>query len=91
MKKYNIEELREKLNRCKNIPLDEINPDDVDELSKVKITRKKSKEERILDFISKVKNPYVFKVDGKLVKVEFSDNGKSAEECLMNVIDSLYR
>lgn len=31
MKKYNIEELREKINRCKNIPLDEINPDDVDE------------------------------------------------------------
>lgn len=91
MKKYNIEELREKLNRCKNIPLDEINPDDVDELSEVKISRKKSKEERILDFISKVKNPYVFKVDGKLVKVEFSDNGKSAEECLMNVIDSLYK
>lgn len=32
-----------------------------------------------------------FKVDGKLVKVEFSDNGKSAEECFMNVIDNLYR
>lgn len=91
MKKYNLRELQDKLDRCKNIPLDEINPDDVDELSEVKISRKKSKEERILDFIFNVKNPYVFKVDDKLVKIGFTDNGKSAEECLMNVIDSLYR
>ena len=37
MNKYNIKELREKLERCKNISLNEFNPDDVDELSSIKI------------------------------------------------------
>ena len=38
--KYNIKELEEKINRCKNINLENINPDDADELSSIKIGRK---------------------------------------------------
>ena len=57
----------------------------------MKISIKKSKEEKILDFISKTKNPYIFKVNGKLVKIEFSKNDKSAEESLTNVIESIYK
>ena len=40
--KYNIKELEEKINRCKNMKLEEINPDDVDEISCIKIDRRKS-------------------------------------------------
>ena len=53
--KYNIKELEEKLNRCKNIKLEDINPDEVDELSSIKIDRRKSSNERILDFLMQVK------------------------------------
>ena len=91
MKKYNIKELEEKLKRCKEIDLREVNIYEVDDLDKIKISRKKSKEERIIDFINKTKNPYVFKVNGRLVKIEFTDNGKSAEDSITNVIKSLYR
>ena len=38
---YNIKELEEKINRCKNIKLEDINPDDVDEISSIKIDRRK--------------------------------------------------
>ena len=72
--KYNIKELEEKINRCKNMKLDDINLDDVDELSSIKIDRRKSSNERILDFLTQVKNPYVFKVNGKLVRMSFSEN-----------------
>ena len=89
--KYNIKELEEKLNRCKNMKLDDINPDDVDELSSIKIDRRKSSDERILDFLTQVKNPYVFKVNGKLVRMGFAENGPTAEECLTNVLENLYR
>lgn len=91
MKKYNIKELEEKLKRCKNIDLSEVDIDEVDDLNEIKISRKKSKEERIIDFINKTKNPYIFKVNGRLVKFEFSDNEKSAEDCLTNVFKKLYR
>lgn len=91
MEKYNIKELEEKLKRYKNIKINETNIDDVDELSEIKINRKKSKEEKILDFISKTKNPYIFKVNDKLVKIEFNDNGTNAEEAITNIIKSLYK
>jgi len=91
MEKYNVKELEEKIKRCKYIEVNEVNKDDVDELSDIKISRKKSKEEKILDFISKTKNPYIFKVNGKLVKLEFTDNRTNAEDVIMNVIKSLYK
>ena len=59
MKKYNIKELEEKLKGCKDIDLSEVDIDEVNDLDKIKISRKKSKEERIIDFINKTKNPYV--------------------------------
>lgn len=91
MEKYNIKELEEKLKRYKNIKINETNINDVDELSEIKINRKKSKEEKILDFISKTKNPYIFKVNDKLVKIEFNDTGTNAEEAITNIIKSLYK
>lgn len=71
--------------------LEDINPDDVDELSSIKIDRRKSSNERILDFLTQVKNPYVFKVNGRLVRMNFSKNGPTADECLTKVLENLYR
>ena len=91
MKKYNIKELEEKLKICKDIDLSEVNIDEVDDLNEIRISRRKSKEERIIDFISKTKNPYIFKTNGRLVKIEFTDNGRKAEDAIINVIKSIYR
>lgn len=92
MNKYNIEELAEKLERCRNVNLDDVKLEDVDELSSIKIERRKSSNERILDFIINAKNPYIFKVKGKLVRIRFSENSNlTAEDCLTNVLKNLYR
>ena len=90
-KKYNIQELEEKLNICKNMKLENITLDDVDELGSIKIDRRKSSNERILDFLTKVKNPYIFKINGRLVRMRFSENGPTADECLTNMLENLYR
>lgn len=40
----------------------------------------------------KTKNPYIFKVNGKLVRIRFSENSKlTAEDCLTNVLKNLYK
>jgi len=91
MEKYNVKELEEKIKICKYIEVNKVNIDDVDELNEIKINRKKSKKDKILDFISKTKNPYIFKVNGKLVKLEFSDNETNAEEAITNIIKSIYK
>lgn len=51
--------------------LEDVTLDDVDELSSIKIDRRKSSNERILDFLTKVKNPYIFKVNGRLIRMRF--------------------
>ncbi len=81
MNKYNLKKLEEKLRRCKSVKLEDVTLDDVNEISSIKIDRRKPSNERILDFLTKVKNPYIFKVNGKLVKIEFSNNERKAEEC----------
>lgn len=88
----NLDELKEKLERCKNVSLEDINPDEVDEITSIKIDKRKSSNERILDFLNKVKNPYIFKVNGKLVRIRFSETtDKTADDCLTSVLKNLYR
>ncbi|MEE0699938.1 MAG: hypothetical protein U0M66_05070 [Bacilli bacterium] len=91
MNKYNIEEIKGKLERCRNVNLDDVKLEDVDEITDIKIDRRKPSEERILDFLTKVKNPYIFKVNGKLVRIRFSDTNKTVDDCLTNVLKNLYR
>lgn len=87
----NLKEIEEKLNRCRNMKLEDITLDDIDEISSIKIDRRKPSNERILDFIVKVKNPYIFEVNGKLVRINFSDTDKASYDCLTRVLQNLYR
>jgi len=91
MGKINYEELKYKLERCKNISINEIDRDIIPELSELKIAKKKNSKERIIEFINNVSNPYVFKVNGKLVKLAFSENNKSADNCITKVIKNIYK
>lgn len=89
--KMRKKELKEKLERCKKVNLSEITFDDVDDLKDIKIDKRKSSNERILDFLYKVKNPYIFKCNGRLVKFSFSENSKSADDCLSDYLSKLYK
>ena len=91
MNKYDIKSLERKLEKRKSMSLDDVSLNDVDEITDIKIDKRKSSNERILDFLNKVKNPYIFKVKGKLVRIRFSDTEKTADDCLTNVLKNLYR
>lgn len=87
----NYKELKEKLDRCKKIKLEDVNPEDVDEITELKIDKRKSSNERILDFLNTTKNPYIFKVNGTLVRIGFSETDRTADDCLTSVLKNLYR
>ena len=91
MNKYNIKKLAEKLERCRNVNLDDVKLEDVDEITDIKIDRRKPSNKRILEFLMKVKNSYIFKVNGKLVRIKFSDTDKTAEDCLTSALKNFYR
>lgn len=47
------------------------NKSELVDLKDIKINRKKSKSNRMLDYIKKIKNPYLFKVGDMAVKIEY--------------------
>ena len=91
MENIDLKKIKDKLNKCKNIELNEIDVDEVDEISDLNICKRKSSNDRILDFLCECKNPYIFKVNGKLVKISFSNTNKTADDCLTDVLKNLYR
>ena len=91
MKEYDYEYLREKLDRCKNVDIGTLKDEDIDDINDIKIDRRKPSNERILDFLNKVKNPYVFQINGRIVRMTFSDTELTADDCLTNMLKNLYR
>ena len=83
--------LKNKIKECKNINLCDVNLDDVDDIDDITIDKRKKSEERIVDYLTKVKNPYIFKSNGKLIQICFSNSNKTADECLTNVLKNLYK
>ena len=61
------------------------NADELVDLRDVKINFKTPLKHRADDFMAQVGNPYLFRVDGVVVKVEFG-NGKDFSEMLTDVI-----
>lgn len=83
--------LKKKLKECRKINISDVSLADVDDIDEIVIDKRRSSEERIIDFLINVKNPYIFKSNGKLVQICFSDSNKTAEECLTNVLKNLYK
>lgn len=91
MKEYDYKYLKDKLERCKNIDIRTISDNDIDDIKDIKIDRRKPSNERILDFLNKVKNPYVFKINGRIVRMRFSESNLTADDCLTRMLKNLYR
>ncbi len=69
----------------RNADISACNADEIVDLRNVKVNRKTPLKRRTDDFITQVGNPYLFKVDDIVVKVEFGD-GKDFSEILTDVI-----
>lgn len=60
--------------------------DELVDIRSVKINRELPKDERIADYVRQIKNPYHFKCGKYTVKVSFSENGQTLEECIKGLI-----
>lgn len=85
-----IEELYKKLEKCKKLDIKDVNINDLDDLSDIKIDTNMASIDRILVFLNTCKNPYMFKVGDSIVKISFSDTSLSAEDCILNAINDSY-
>ncbi len=59
------------------------------DIQDIKFKDNMTKEERMAYFIEQIGNPYVFKCGDITVKIKYSENGPSFEECFKEYLDSL--
>ena len=91
MDNIDIQALENKLKQCRNINIKDVNIDEVEDIKSINIDTTKSSRERILDFLLSHKNPYLFKVNDSLVKIEFSNSNIYAENCVTNLFKDIYK
>lgn len=78
--------LKTKLQLCKNSNIKYIQKNEIDEINNVSIDTNLPKVYRIMNFLDKVKNPYMFIINGMKVKMEFTPTGKNITECFETLI-----
>ena len=67
-----------------------IDINEIDNIDDIEINEEIDVDERIIDFINKVKNPYVFNIDGYIVKFSYSDNDIDLDTCVIESIKRNY-
>lgn len=70
----------EDLESMKKVDLRSVDRNSLVDLQKISIDHSLPIEQRVKNFVTKVKNPYCFKVGDVVVKVAFNHDGNSFEE-----------
>ena len=74
------------------LPLKEIDPKLLTDLSDIEIDDELSTSERIKQFLAQTKSPYLFRVNGRAVKVVFDNNADFGfEDGIKNALKSIFR
>lgn len=68
------------LEAMKNIDIRAVDPDTLVDINDIKINTKLPREERMMDFIRQIKNPYCYKCGKVVVKISFSDTEATLED-----------
>lgn len=82
LEKINLEEL-------KNVDIRTVDRDSLVDINDVKIDMNLPREERLIEFIRQIKNPYCYRCGKVVVKVSFADTKVTLEDRLINYLKSL--
>ena len=82
MENNNSLDMSERIKRLRDIPIEEVDPDNLKELSDIRIDNTLPVEERIMSLIMQTGNPYVYKDGEVVVKVSFSEKGRTLQSCI---------
>jgi len=79
----------EQLQEMKNIDVRSVDRETLTDINDIKINPNKPVEEKMADYINQIKNPYCFKCDDYVIKLEFAKTQRSIEDCFCEYISSL--
>lgn len=78
----------EQIEAMQNVDIRSVDPDTLRDIRDVKVNTDLPKQERILDFIRQIGNPYCFRHGKYVVKISFSDTDVTLEERMLAYIRS---
>ena len=67
------------VSEMQQVDIRKVNREDLVDIRDVEVDRSLPREERIRDFVEKIKNPYCFKCGDVIVKTSFADSGATLE------------
>ncbi|WP_369283659.1 DUF6870 family protein [Oscillibacter sp. GMB15532] len=70
----------------KQVDVRTVNPDTLVDMNDIKVNTKLPKEERILDFIQQVGNPYCYRCGKVVVKISFNDTDATLEDRIESLL-----
>ena len=80
--------MRKEIEEMKQLSIKECDKEQLTDLSSIEIDREKSKQERMLDYLRQVKNPYYFKVGDIAVRLVFDEGGRSFQQCMEELVQA---
>lgn len=82
MKYENANDLKRQLVKMKKEDIRIISPEDITDIREIRIDKTLPPQKRILSLLEQVPNPYAYRVGETVVKVSFSGNGRTLQDCM---------
>lgn len=79
---------REQIEALQDVDVRSVDPDTLRDIRDVKVDTSLPKQERILDFIRQIGNPYCYRHGKYVVKVSFTDTDVTLEDRMLSYIRS---
>lgn len=83
-----MEPIQKSLKDMQSIDVRTVDAGTLRDIQNVSVNRDFPKEERIQSYLQQIGNPYCFRYGKYVVKLSFSDSGKTLEECLLAYLRS---
>ena len=75
--------------QLRNVDIRTVDRDSLVDIRDVKINKNQPPQERLVNFVEQIKNPYCYKIGKAIVKVTFADTTATLEDKLENYLLSL--
>lgn len=79
---------KEDIQAMQDVDIRAVNPSSLKDIREVEVHTELPKQERILDFIQQIGNPYCYRYGKYVIKVSFSDSDATLEDRMLSYIRS---
>ena len=73
----------------RQVDLKDVNPDDVVDISEIVIDTEQPVSDRVRTYVEAVRNPFLVKIDGYVVKLEYSDCEETLNDRIKQYISKM--